>query len=243
MLFRIIPFHSMCQSYTGIGGEIAGGIVKLDSDAAVIMLEPGDNLPRSSCEVTIAANKGEGIALHIARVHLPRQIHNHCSSWLQIESESESNRGTWVRVKSFSEKICGSFDQETRNLSRHRGIWEPRHQFYNETASNHITIKFRRGNFNLKSLSFEIVVTPLTLNCGIRRNDLGTRKRDLFKCGDSADYCVDAGLVCDGKVNCMLPDKEAVDESDIFCDKKNAKTIVKAEPGIQFKSSIQIIKL
>ena len=227
----------MWQSYTGIGREIAGGIVKLDSKPAIIILIPGDKLPRSSCEVTIAANKGEGVAVHIKSLHLPRQIQSHCSSWLQLESESESTRGTWVRVKSFSEKICGSFDQEKSKFSGHHGIWNPRYQFYNETASNHITIKFNPGYFNLKKLSFEIVATPLTLNCGMKGNDSPTWPSTKFKCGDSGDYCIDASLVCDGKVNCMLPHREAVDESNILCKKnsetplKNIKNVVNADPG------------
>ena len=227
----------MCHSYTGIGGEIAGGIVKLDSKPAVIILEPGDKLPRSSCEVTVAANKGEGVAVHIESLDLPRLNHNHCSSWLQIESESESNRGTWVRVKSFSELICGSFDQQKLNFSDHHGIWNPRHQFYNETASNHITIKFNRGDYKLKRLGFKIVATPLTLKCGSNENNNPRWLSSQFRCGGSKDYCVDSSLVCDGKVNCMLPDREAVDESNIFCKKtneillKNIKDVVNADPG------------
>ena len=195
------------------------------------MLSPGDNIARGGCEVAITAPQGEGIAAHIETLHLPQQISSHCSSWLQLRSESEVG---WVRIKSFSEKICGSFDQQTGNIGDDRTAWEPRHQFYNETVSNQITIIFNRGNYQVSQLMFRIVVTPLALQCGGGDEN----HHPMFKCGGGAqDYCIDTSLVCDGRVNCMLPGREAVDESNILCKnisetgRNNDNNVVKSDTG------------
>ena len=233
---RIIPFPSLCQSYAGIGGEIAGGIVRLDSKPIVISLKPGAHVPRSSCDVTISAKKGEGIAVHIEYLNLPSVRPKHCSSWLQIESESESNKGTWIRTKSFSEQICGKFDQRNRNFSTALKTWQPGHQFYNETTSNVVTIRFNVGTYQPKQLSFEMVITPLILDCDLPKSHDSLLKYDRFKCGGSLDYCIDASLVCDTKVNCMLPHREGSDELNSFCKNsrnalRNNSNLVTVDPG------------
>ena len=59
-------------------------------------------------------------------------------------------------------------------------------------------------------------------NCGDRTN-VSHRERHVFQCGESRDYCVSGNFVCDGHVNCVLPGKEALDESEHFCDKRSQR--------------------
>ena len=82
-------------------------------------------------------------------------------------------------------------------------------------------------------MKFEIVVTPLLMDCGeLSSSDgqLELDQRHVFQCGDltrdsdfsggpylASDYCVSGKFVCDGYVNCMLMDKEGIDEDSQFC--------------------------
>ena len=81
-------------------------------------------------------------------------------------------------------------------------------------------------------MKFEIVVTPLLMECGELSSSTGQAEADqrhVFQCGDLTrdyslsggvylgDYCVSGKFVCDGYVNCMLPDKEGIDEDSQFC--------------------------
>ena len=87
----------------------------------------------------------------------------------------------------------------------------------------------------LSKMNFEIVVTPLLMECGepLSSNvDVEADQRHVFQCGDitrdysfsgkylSSDYCVSGKFVCDGYANCMLPDREGIDEDSQFCTAK-----------------------
>ena len=69
----------------------------------------------------------------------------------------------------------------------------------------------------LRTMNFNIVVTPLLLSCDDFNHP---ERRHLFQCGDyksSSDYCISGGLVCDGHVNCMIPGREGIDEEEQYC--------------------------
>ena len=155
------------------------------------------------------------MALHIAALSLPSSSSSRCASWLQVESEHETSRGGWVRVRSYSQKICGTREERKHFMDGEE--WLPGNQFYNETSTNQITLKFSAGR-QRENLGFTVVVTPLSLACpGASYGFDG----EQFWCGGPGEegYCVDSGLVCDGRVNCMLPGREAQDERSVFCRK------------------------
>merc|ERR1712126_669658 len=111
---------------------------------------------------------------------------------------------------------------------------QKRFPFFNETLSNEVTLKFSLTGrpVELSKMKFEIVATPLLMECGELSSSTGQAdadQRHVFQCGDLArdyslsggaylgDYCVSGKFVCDGYVNCMLPDKEGIDEDSQFC--------------------------
>ena len=75
-------------------------------------------------------------------------------------------------------------------------------------------------------LGFTLVFTPLELHCP---------GPHLFHCGGPGSHCVQGSLACDGRVNCMLPGRqastaalvstvhcrEAADENPEFCARIN----------------------
>ena len=162
--------------------------------------------------------------MHIASLQLASPLASgRCTSWLQIESEYEYG---YVRVKSSTQRICGTI--ERRRIFLDSEPWEPEHQFFNETNSHQVTVKFTPGQFQRSLLAFSLIITPLTLSCAATTSN--SFDGDLFHCGDKKDagsYCIDSGLVCDGRVNCLLPGQEARDESNVFCQKLGGR---KADP-------------
>jgi hypothetical protein len=224
--YRTIAFSSLCETYSGLGGDLTLGYVSLDAGPLVLTLAPGDRLPSATCALSVFAPAGQGVAVHVAALVLPSRVSSgRCTSWLRLESEYERTEGGWVRVRSFSERICGLI-QPRKSFHDGEG-WRPGHQFYNETSTNQLTIQFTAGTFGRSSSSFELVVTPLLLGC--HGAEAGQRGFDgeQFLCGSPGEagaYCVDSGLVCDGRVNCMLPGREARDESSVFCRKLGGRS-------------------
>ena len=68
-----------------------------------------------------------------------------------------------------------------------------------------------------EQMMFTIVITPLMKNCGVSLLHVSDRARHVFQCGETRDYCVSGRFVCDGRVNCMLPNREGLDEENQFC--------------------------
>ena len=122
-----------------------------------------------------------------------------------------------MRRKSSTERICGRIQHRRSFLDSEP--WQPNHQFFNETNTHQITVKFTPGSFARSDFAFSLLITPLTLSCPANAGD--GFDGELFHCGGKTDgsYCIDSGLVCDGRVNCLLPGQEAKDESNVFCQK------------------------
>ena len=218
VIFRTIEFSSLCDTYRGISGEFNMGYVSLAEGPLNLTLAPGDHLPPSTCSVSVFGLPGQGVGLHIASLELPTPLASgRCTSWLQLESEYERQAGGWVRIKSSTERICGRIEQ--RRIFHESEPWQPEHQFFNETHTHQITVKFTPGRFGRSKLAFSLVITPLTLECPANVDD--GFDGELFHCGGNTggSYCIDSGLVCDGRVNCVLPGQEAKDESNVFCQK------------------------
>ena len=216
--FRTIGFSSLCDTYRGISGDFNMGYVSLVEGPLNLTLAPGDLLPPSTCSLSVFASPGQGVGVHIAALELPTPLASgRCTSWLQIESEYERSQGGWVRIKSSTERICGTIQQRRSFLDSEP--WHPNHQFFNETNTHQITVKFTPGSFARSDLAFSLLITPLTLSCPANAGD--GFDGELFHCGGKTDgsYCIDSGLVCDGRVNCLLPGHEAKDESNVFCQK------------------------
>ena len=105
--------------------------------------------------------------------------------------------------------------------------WLPGNQFYNETSTNQITIKFSAGR-QRESLGFTVVVTPLFLACSGASYGFD---KEQFWCGGPGEegYCVDSGLVCDWNstlefmdFSCGCNDTNAVlSKSLLLCSQSN----------------------
>ena len=233
VIFRTIGFSSLCDTYRGITGEINMGYVSLVEGPLNLTLAPGDHLPPSTCSLSVFGSPGQGVGLHIAALDLPTPLASgRCTSWLQLESEYERSQGGWVRIKSSTERICGTIQQ--RRIFLDSEPWHPDHQFFNETNTHQITVKFTPGRFGRSKLAFSLVITPLTLSCPANDGFDG----DLFHCGGKTDgsYCIDSGLVCDGRVNCLLPGQEAKDESNVFCQKLGGR-----KPGPVKRGRVRVL--
>ena len=227
VLYRTIGFSSLCDTYKGLTGEFNMGYISLVEGPLNLTLAPGDPLPPSTCSVSIFGSPGQGVGVHIASLQLATPLASgRCTSWLQIESEYERSQASFVRVKSSTQRICGTIEQ--RRIFVDSEPWKPEHQFFNETNSHQVTVKFTPGQFQRSLLAFSLIITPLTLSCAATTSN--SFDGDLFHCGDKKDagsYCIDSGLVCDGRVNCLLPGQQARDESNVFCQKLGGR---KADP-------------
>ena len=235
VMFRTIEFSSLCDTYRGISGDFNMGYVSLVEGPLNLTLTPGTgNLPPSTCSVSVFASPGQGVGVHIAALELATPLASgRCTSWLQIESEYERSQGGWVRIKSSTERICGTIKH--RRIFLDTEPWHPDHQFFNETNTHQITVKFTPGKFGRSNLAFSLVITPLTLSCPANAGSDGF-DGELFHCGggktdQGSSYCIDSGLVCDGRVNCILPGHEAKDESNVFCQKLGGRKSVPVKRG------------
>ena len=106
-------------------------------------------------------------------------------------------------------------------------------QFYSETNTHQITVTFNPGKVaRAANTSFSLVITPLVLSCLAASGFDG----NLFQCGgEEGGYCVDSGLVCDGRVNCVMPSgphpTTAQDENNVYCRKLRGRVVEGVEEG------------
>lgn len=248
--YKFYNVLDLCEAFSGAFGKHAWSTISLDSIGAILYLDNGVMDVPLNCDIEIVGRPEDGVAVHFETFIIPRaSTSTFCSNYIQAESEFVSFDKKRI-VKSYSDYICGTYNFNTPNVILNDTQPSPetndeaKYPFFNETDTNKVTLRFRWdleiGNSEdkylstktifrldgfvetLKSSSFRVVITPLMKNCGDRTH-VSDRERHVFQCGESRDYCVSGNFVCDGHVNCMLPGKEALDESEHFCAIQKSK--------------------